>query len=71
MELSQPLSSSYPTPFIVLEIIGALFVLKYLFSLLHKISILFRRRLNLKKRYGEKSWVLITGSSEGHHFAIP
>ncbi len=27
--------------------------------------VLFRKKQNFKKIYGEKSWVLVTGSSEG------
>jgi hypothetical protein len=66
INISMEIRESCPKPLIVLEVIGALIVIKYLFSLLRKLYILLRKRKNLKKRYGEKSWVFVTGSSDGN-----
>lgn len=62
---------SYPTTSKILTIIGGLIILKKVLQLLSSIyKTIFRRRHNFLKRYGEKSWVLITGSSEGTNIII-
>jgi hypothetical protein len=45
---------------------GAIPIFFQLFIILRGIwRMLFRRKLNLISKYGEGSWVLVTGSSEG------
>lgn len=52
-----------PKTFLVLEIIGALIILRKIVTLLTRIYKLLRKRKDLKKRYGANSWAFITGSS--------
>ena len=60
------LSAMYPTPTNILKVIGLLLVLKKVLSLLSvAYRNLIRRRKDLGKRYGQGSWALVTGSSEG------
>lgn len=57
--------NSNPRSTFVIEIIGALIILKQICLLLSRLHILLRKKKNLGKRYGTKSWAFITGSSEG------
>ena len=45
--------------------IGFVLIIRAIFSLAKKISILMRKRKDLTKLYGEESWAFITGSSDG------
>jgi hypothetical protein len=60
----------FPKTTTVFQLIGALIIIKKLFSIFSKILKLLRKRKNLKKRYGENSWVFITGSSDGIKYFI-
>jgi len=65
------LSALYPKTSNLLKIIGALLILKKLINVLAFIyRNALRPRRNLKKRYGEGSWALVTGSSDGIGKAI-
>ena len=65
----QAFQGFYPKTTNVLIVIGMLFVLRKIakiIKLLHTMyKVFLRPRRNLQKRYGEKSWAFITGSSEG------
>jgi hypothetical protein len=52
-----------PALYYIIVFMGATSVIPYLFTILYGIYKLFRKRINLKKRYGEGAWALITGSS--------
>jgi uncharacterized membrane protein HdeD (DUF308 family) len=56
----------FPKTTTVFQLIGVLIIIKKIFSILK----LLRKRKNLKKRYGENSWVFITGSSDGIKYFI-
>ena len=65
------LSALYPKTTNALKVLGAIVVLKKIIALLTSLcKCLLRRQKNLIKRYGEGSWVFITGSSEGIGKAI-
>ena len=58
------LSALYPKTSNTLKIIGAIYILKKIVSLLCSIyKNLLRPSRNLAKRYGQGSWAFITGSS--------
>lgn len=60
------LSAIYPKSTNVLKIIGTIVVLKKVLSVLCSLyKTWLRPKKNLIKRYGAKSWALVTGSSEG------
>lgn len=55
-----------PLAYYLTAALGSLYLLNCLFILLRgALRLLLHRRLNLVERYGEKSWALVTGSSEG------
>ena len=55
-----------PLLYYPLLIIGAVWLLVQTATILNGIRVfLFRKRLNLAKRYGEGTWVVITGASDG------
>lgn len=57
-----------PTLYYVTVFLGASAIIPYLYTMIAGIvKLLLRKRLNLKQRYGEGAWALITGSSEGRH----
>lgn len=65
------LSALYPKTTNALKVFGAIVVLKKIVTVLTSLCrCLLRRPKNLIKRYGEGSWVFITGSSEGIGKAI-
>lgn len=45
--------------------LGAATLMAYLFRIVAGTFKLFRKRVNLKNRYGDNAWALVTGSSEG------
>lgn len=47
-------------------LLGVTALLPYVFTALYGLYKLFRKRKNLKNRYGDNAWALITGSSEGN-----
>lgn len=49
----------------VIEIIGAIIILRKIWTLLSRLYKLIRKRKDLKKRYGAGTWAFITGSSDG------
>ena len=60
------LSALYPKTTNTLRLIGIIYVLKKIVTILKIIyKKMLRPKRNLSKRYGPKSWALITGSSEG------
>lgn len=60
------LLQSYPKLLTACSVIGALMVLSRVLKVIAFIYKNFiRRRRDLLKRYGENSWVFITGSSDG------
>lgn len=60
------LSALYPKTTNCLKLIGIIFVLKKIIAILSTLyRRLIRRRRNLLKRYGNNTWALITGSSDG------
>ena len=60
------ISAIYPKTTNTLKVIGALYILKKLLSILASLyRTILRPRKNLTKRYGSKSWALVTGSTEG------
>lgn len=62
---------NFPSVTFYLILIGMIVIVGKLLSTLTAIYRMFiRPRHNLKKRYGEKSWAYITGSSEGLHSNI-
>ena len=65
MNFADGVSEVCPKTFTVLEIIGALILLRKIITLFSRIYKLLRKRKDLKKRYGNNSWAFITGSSEG------
>ena len=61
----------YPKTTKTLTIIGLLLVLKKIISIINIIyKNIFRMRRNFAKRYGVRSWALVTGSSDGIGKAI-
>jgi 17beta-estradiol 17-dehydrogenase / very-long-chain 3-oxoacyl-CoA reductase len=65
------LSMLYPKTAKTLQVIGLVLVAKNLLSLLSSLyKVILRRRRNFKRRYGENSWALVTGSSDGIGKAI-
>lgn len=66
MNFTDGVRSVCPKSFAVLEIIGALIILRKIITLFSRIYKLLRKRKDLKKRYGNNSWAFITGSSEGN-----
>lgn len=55
-----------PTAYYLTAALGSLYLLNCLFILLRgALRLLLHRKLNLVQRYGEKSWALVTGSSDG------
>lgn len=66
MNFVEGIRSACPKTTMTLQIIGALIILRKLFTLLSRIYQLIRKRKNLTQRYGRNSWVFITGSSEGN-----
>ena len=64
------LSALYPKTTNTLKLIGAIYILSKIVSLLNSLLKTLRPNKNLLKRYGAKSWVFITGSSEGIGKAI-
>ena len=55
-----------PKTTVVIEIMGALILLRKIFTFISRIyKLMLRKRKNLKKRYGANSWAFITGSSDG------
>lgn len=52
-----------PKTFLILEIIGALIIIRKILTLLTRVYKLIRKRKDLKRRYGPNSWAFITGSS--------
>lgn len=65
------LSAFYPKTTNVLKIIGFLLLVKKVASILTSIyKTCLRSRRNFKKIYGQGSWALVTGSSDGIGKAI-
>lgn len=55
-----------PTAYYLIAALGSLYILNCLFIVLRgALRLLLHRKLNLVQRYGEKSWALVTGSSDG------
>jgi hypothetical protein len=65
MNFADAFREIFPKTTTVFQILGALIIIKKLFSFFSKLLKLIRKRKNLNKRYGENSWVFITGSSDG------
>ena len=71
MEYIQVLRTSYPKTSIILALIGLIIVYRKVIRVLNSFYRCgIRPRKNLKKRYGEKTWAFITGSSEGINIDI-
>jgi 17beta-estradiol 17-dehydrogenase / very-long-chain 3-oxoacyl-CoA reductase len=49
----------------LISVVGALCVLKYGYCALKNLLHILRRCPNIAKRYGFRSWVVITGSTDG------
>lgn len=66
LNIYQYLAATRPKTFGLLSLIGVLVVLSKFYRVLKQIYKNFLRpSRNLSKRYGAKSWVLVTGSSDG------
>lgn len=66
LNIYQYLSAVRPKTFALLSLIGLLVVLTKVFRRLRAFyKVFIRPKKNLLKRYGEGSWVLVTGSSDG------
>ena len=64
--LEDSIKKRMPKTLNILKIIGFIMVFNKIFKSIAKFyELVLRRRINLKKRYGENSWAFITGSSEG------
>ena len=71
LNIYQYLSATRPKTFALFSLIGILLVLHKIIKRLRKLfNIFIRPKRNLLKRYGDKSWVLITGSSDGINIII-
>ena len=71
LNIYQYLSATKPKTFALLSLIGLLLILNKIFKRLRSFYRIFLRpRRNLLKRYGEGSWVLVTGSSDGSCFLM-
>lgn len=67
LNIYQYLSATRPKTFGVLTLIGVLIVLSKVLKYLRAFyKVALRPRKNLIKRYGENTWVLVTGSSDGN-----
>lgn len=47
--------------------LGSATLLAYHLKIAAGVFKLFRKRINLKNRYGDNAWALVTGGSEGTH----
>jgi hypothetical protein len=66
LAIQEYLISSVPILYYGITALGATFVFFRLFIFLRGfLRIFFRKKQNYIKVYGEKSWVLVTGSSQG------
>lgn len=63
--ISQFVLQTAPLVYYITILLGAAVLLSNGFRIVLGLFKLFRKRLNFKERYGEKSWALVTGGSEG------
>jgi hypothetical protein len=65
IDISMFVLRTAPVFYYIATFIGLATVLTYVFTVLHGVFKIFRKRINLKERYGANAWALVTGSSEG------
>jgi hypothetical protein len=71
METFEGMVNSFPGFKNILLVIGLIFFIKKAFKIIKVIyKNLLRHRHDLAKRYGRKSWALVTGSSDGNSILI-
>lgn len=66
LDILKGLRDDFPKITTVLTLIGFIMILRRVLKLIGSLyRVFFRRRRNLKKRYGENTWAFVTGSSDG------
>ena len=65
MDLIEGIYKSFPLVTLLITLIGLIVVIRMIFKIFKNLYPLVRKRNDLSERYGNGSWVLITGSSDG------
>ena len=65
MDLIEGVYQSFPLMTLLITLIGLIVVIRMIFKIFKNLYPLVRKRNDLSERYGNGSWVLITGSSDG------